>query len=95
MATYSKIALSGSTNGRQILVAATATPGTTLHTAVSGTTDYDEVWLYATNNHTASVNLTIEWGGTTSPDDLIQQSIPSKTGIYLLIPGLVLQNSLL
>lgn len=93
MASFTKLKLSGSTDGKQIKVAATATPGTTIHTAVSGTSDYDEIWLYVTNNHTAAVALTIEFGGTTSPDDLIQQSIPAKTGLYLLVPGLVLQNS--
>ena len=92
MASFTKLKLSGSTDGKQIKVAATATPGTTIHTAVSGTSDYDEIWLYVTNNHTAAVALTIEFGGTTSPDDLIQQSIPAKTGLYLLVPGLVLQN---
>lgn len=95
MSTFSKIALSGSTNGKQILVAATSTPGTTIHTAVAGATDFDEIWIYATNNHTTSVNLTLEWGGTTSPNDLIQMAIPSKTGLYLLVPGLVLQNGLI
>jgi hypothetical protein len=94
MATFTKEKLSGSTNGKQIKVAATSTPGTTIHTAVTGTTDWDEVWIYVTNNHTAAVDLTIEFGGTTSPDDLIQQSIPSKTGLYLIAPGLILQNSL-
>jgi hypothetical protein len=94
MATYTKIGHSGSTNGKQIKVAATSTPGTLIHTAQSGTSNFDEVWIYVTNNHTASVNLTIEWGGTTSTDDLIQQAIPAKTGLYLLVPGLVLQNSL-
>jgi len=42
----------------------------------------------------ATVNLTIEWGGTSSPDDLVQMAIPAKQGIYLVIPGWVLQNSL-
>jgi hypothetical protein len=32
MATFSKIVLSGSTDGRMIKVAATATAGTTIHT---------------------------------------------------------------
>ena len=41
MATFSKIPLSGSTNGKGILVAATATLGTTIHTAGSGTTNFD------------------------------------------------------
>ena len=36
MATYSKELLSGSTNGKGILVVETATAGTLLHTAVSG-----------------------------------------------------------
>ena len=89
---YSKLKLSGSTDGKQIKIAATATPGTTIHTAVTGTTNFDEVWIYVTNNHTAAVVLTIEWGGNASPDDLIQMSIPAKTGLYLIIPGLVLNN---
>ncbi len=93
MATYAKAKLSGSTNGRMIKVAATATAGTTIHTAVSGTTNYDEIWLYATNNHTSAVNLTIEFGGTTSPDDLIQISVPSKSGLYLVVPGFILNNA--
>lgn len=95
MATFTKNGLSGSTNGKQIKIAATATPGTLVHTSVSGIVDWDEIWIYATNNHTAAVVLTLQWGGTTSPDDLKQMSIPSKTGDYLLIPGHVLQNGLI
>jgi len=94
MADYSKLKLSGSTDGRQIKVAATSTPGTTIHTAVAGIVDMDEVWLYAMNMHTSAVVLSIEFGGVTSPDDIIQISIPSKTGLYLIIPGMPLRNSL-
>lgn len=94
MATYSKYRLSGSSNGRQIKVGATATPGTLIHTAVTGTIDMDEIWLYVTNNHTAALSLTIEFGGTSSPDDLIQMSIPAKTGLFLIVPGFLLNNSL-
>lgn len=93
-AEYSKRILSGSTNGKQIKVAETATPGTLIHTAVAGTDDYDEVWLYCSNNSTTATNLTLEWGGVSTPDDIIQMSIPAKTGLYLIIPGLVLQNGL-
>lgn len=92
MATYSKIKLSGSTDGRGIKVAATATAGTTIHTAVSGTTDYDEIWLYAQNSDTSNIKLTIEFGGTTSPDDTIEVTIPAESGLILVIPGLVLHN---
>lgn len=92
MANYSKLKLSGSTNGRPIKIAATATPGTVLHTAVTGIVDMDEVWLYATNNHSANLNLTIELGGVSSPDDLVQFTLPFKNGLYLIVPGFVFNN---
>lgn len=95
MAQFTKELLSGSTDGKQILVAATASPGTLIHTAVAGLIDKDEIWLYATNNHTAALALTVQWGGTSSPADHIQMSIPSKSGLYLLVPGLVLRNGMI
>lgn len=91
---YSKRFLSGSTNGRQILIAGIATPGTLVHTAVNSIVDMDELWIYATNNHIASLGLTLEFGGVVSPNDLIQMSIPSKTGLYLIVPGFILNNNL-
>jgi len=96
MATFTKQELSGSTDGRQIKVVATSSAGTTIHTAQAGTGDnnYDEIWLWATNTSAGAVKLTIEWGGTTSPDDLIEVTIPSEAGLTQIIPGLVLQNSL-
>lgn len=96
MATAKKRKLSGSTDGKAILVAATSTPGTTIHTAVSGTTagTFDEIWLYAYNGHTAAVVLTIEFGGATVPDQNIVVSIPSKAGLTLVVPGLLLQNGM-
>jgi hypothetical protein len=95
MATISKVLLSGSTNGKPVKVVATATTGTTIHTAVAGTSSLDEIWIYATNNHTAAVSLTLEWGTATAADGNIQLSIPSKSGLTLVIPGLLLQNELL
>ena len=94
MAQYSKFRLSGSSNGKQIKIAAVATPGTIIHQAVAGIIDMDEIWLYATNNHTAALALTIEFGGVASPDDLIQMSVPSKTGLFLIVPGFLLNNGL-
>jgi hypothetical protein len=94
MATYSKQQLSGSTGGKQIKISTTATPGTLIHAAVAGTSDWDEIWLYATNSSEANVSLTLEWGGTTAPDDLITVAVPSKHGLILIIPGLLLQNGL-
>ena len=91
---YSKVLLSGSTNGKPIKVVATATLGTTIHTAVSGTSSMDEIWLYAYNGHTADVVLTIEFGGATVPDQNFVVTIPVKAGRFLVVDGQPLQNSL-
>ena len=91
MAVFTKQLLSGSTNGRGIKIVQTATAGTTIHAAHA--TSKDEVWLWARNSHTAAVDLTIEFGGVTDPDDLIVQSIPADSGLYLVVPGLPLTGS--
>lgn len=64
--TYEARLLSGSSNGDPIAIAATATPGTTIHTAVSGTTSMDEVYAFFSNNSDDYVTVTIEWGSTTA-----------------------------
>ena len=93
MALYSKRKLSGSTDGKQIKVAAILTPGTLLHTAVAGTTDLDEIYLWAVNSDTTDRKLTIEFGGVAAPDDLIEVTIRAEDGYFLVVPGLVLQNA--
>ena len=90
MATFSKQLLSGSTGGRLIEVAATSTPGTTIHATGTSATIIDEIWLYAVNSSGTDDKLTIEFGGTTSPDDLIEFTVTAESGLYLIIPGLVL-----
>jgi len=96
MATVVKRKLSGSTDGKQIKVVATATAGTTIHTAVAGTTagTFDEIWLYAVNSSASDVKLTIEWGEATAPDGNIESTIAAESGLVLLIPGLILQNEM-
>jgi len=91
MATFSKQFLSGSTSGKQIKVTAVATPGTAIHTPDSA--GMDEVWLYATNHDTVAVDLTVEYGGVASPDDKITMSVPSKSGLTLVVPGLIISGS--
>lgn len=93
MATFSKIHLSGSTDGKLIKVAATATAGTTIHTGSTTATTYDELWLYAVNSDTTDRKLTIEFGGTSSPDDLIEQTITAESGLILVVPGLVIKGN--
>ena len=95
MATFTKTLLSGSTNGKAIKVVATATAGTTIHTAVSGTSSLDEIWLYAHNSSASTVKLTLEWGEATAPAGNIEINIGAEgTGLVLVAPGILLQNSL-
>lgn len=86
------IALSGLTNGRSLKIAATATAGTLVHTTHA--TSKDRVFLYAYNSHTAAVKLTVEFGGTTAPNDLIEATIPKQQGVFIHIPGYPLTGGL-
>lgn len=85
---FTKVALSGGTNGRNVKVAATATPGTLIHTAHA--TSLDEIYLWAQNSDPTDRKLTIEFGGTTAPDDLIEVTIPAEAGPIEVIPGWIL-----
>ena len=91
MATITKQFLSGSTNGRGIKVAASSTPGTTLHTADASAKD--EVNLWITNTDSVERKVTIEFGGTTAPDDNLTVNVPPGETVPV-IPGLVISNSL-
>jgi len=97
MATITKALLSGSTDGKQIKVAASSTPGTTIHTADASA--LDEIWLWADNDDVADILLTLEFGGTTDVDNTIKVTIPGKgslglDGLKLVLPGILLTNSL-
>lgn len=93
MATYTKLLLSGSTDGKLIkITGAASSDAVTIHTSINNTSDMDEVWLYANNNHTTDVNLTILWGGSTT-DDEITMSIPNGAGLYQIQPGNPLNNT--
>ena len=89
--TITRLPFSGSADGQGIKVAATASPGTTIHTAHATATD--EVWLWCVNSSASSVKLTVQFGGTTDPDDSIECSITGESGLFLIVPGLVLSNS--
>lgn len=85
----SEVLLSGSTGGRPIKVAATATPGTTVHATGASATIIDNVYLWAHNSDSSDRTLTIEFGGTTDPDDLIvkQITIPSRVAPMPVLSG--------
>lgn len=96
MPSLTKIPLSGSTHGRPIKVAATAIgAGTTIHTALATTVDGegDEIVLDAFNSDSVERTLTIGWGGTTDPDDLIEFALQPGERQHV-VPGLLLRNAL-
>jgi hypothetical protein len=94
VATFSKLKLSGSTNGRGIAITQTATLGNTIHATGTSSSVLDELWLYAANIHSSAVTVTVEFGGTTTTSDLIQVSVPaSPSGLVLLCPGLILSGT--
>lgn len=96
MATWTKLPLSGSTNGKRILVTQIASPGDTIHTtdATTGVDNYDEIWINAFNSDTANQSVTLQWGGTTAPNDSITLTLAPQAGLILVVAGDILQNSL-
>jgi hypothetical protein len=91
MSDISKQKFTNATLGRPILVGATASPGTAIHTVTTNSSQFDEVWLYAANNNTSNVALTVEFGSNSAADQ-INATIPYKTGLFLIIPGIPLQG---
>ena len=82
MATFSKVILSGSTDGKFIPVAGA---GTTIHTAHA--TNQDEVYIYVSNKTAADI-VAILSDGTNA----ISVTIPANE-TNLVIPGTVFTNS--
>jgi hypothetical protein len=95
MATFSKVLLSGGSQGKAIKIAATTSgsAGTTVHTTGTSATVMDEVWLYAYNSSSSTIALTIQWGGVTAVDNEIKILIPFTSGLTLVVPGLILTGT--
>jgi hypothetical protein len=92
MADISKQKFTNATLGRPVLVTTNASPGTAIHTVTTNSSQFDEVWLYAANNGTTNVALTVEFGSNSSADQ-INAAIPFKSGLYLIVPGIPLQGN--
>jgi len=92
-ATFTKKILSGSTDGKAILVVQTATAGTTIHTGSATATTLDEIWIYAVNTSASAVKLTLEWGEATAPNGNIELSVPAESGLYLITAGLLIKGN--
>lgn len=92
MATFTKVLLSGSSQGKAIKISATTSGsnGTTIHATGTSSSIIDELWLYAYNSSSSAVVLTIQWGGITAVDNEYKLTIPATSGLTLVVPGLVL-----
>ena len=94
---FIKATLSASINGRPIKINATATAGTTIHTATSSATldSIDEVYLWAGNSSTSAANLTIQLGTFISQSgSCIYYRVPALfTGPIPVLPGVPLHSS--
>ncbi len=85
MSQFSKEFLSGGTgDGRPIAVAAVASPGTVVHTAVAGGVDKDLLEIQAVNIDAVPHTLTIELGGTSTSDTVVVQLAP-LTGSVVVV----------
>ena len=90
--TFTKNLLSASTDGLAIKIAATATPGTLVHTGPTTVANYDEVYLELVNTSASIVTVTIEFGNATAPDSQRIYDIPGKTSIWA-VQGLLLKGN--
>ena len=93
--TSQRLLLSGSTDGRPIPVVATATAGPLIHTSVTGTTDFDALYLWVSNVTASAATLTLEWGGVTNPGDHLTKgySIAANSAPIQVAVGLIVNNA--
>lgn len=79
-----------SSGGVPTKIAATTSTGTEVHRTGTSASVIDEITLYATNIHTAAVQITVEWGvasgggGSPADENKIIQTIPLKSGDTLV-----------
>jgi hypothetical protein len=93
MATYVKTLLSSSSVGAPTTVVATASTGTTIHATGTSSSIIDEVWLYANNTSTSPVLLTVQFGGTASPQNAKPITLAPQSGDVLIVAGLPLTGT--
>jgi hypothetical protein len=84
MLTINKAKPSGIADGNPgLLITATDSAGAqTVHVAVSGTSDWDEVYLFAANNSADDIDLSLVVGGIT-----LTTTLTGKGGPVCLLPA--------
>lgn len=93
MTTYTKVFLSGGTaDGLPFAIAATATPGTLIHTADA--TAKDEIYLWLVCVGASDAVVTVEWGGVAAANQVVNAMlIPAHSYPIPVAMGLPLSNS--
>ena len=100
--TFQKVLLTGCNFGQPIQITGSksgSVHSNIIHTAIAGTTNMDEIWLYANNTHNANIVLTLSWGASGSVDSggdgakgQLVTDLSASAGLYLVAPGLLLNN---
>ena len=96
MSNYIKVPLSARAGGKPIQITGTSLAGATLiHTAITGTSFWDEIWLWVVNVQATAENVTIAWGYDNTDQTLACKtvSVPANSTPILVCPGFVLQNA--
>jgi hypothetical protein len=88
---YAGIIFSSSTNGQPVVIDATSSPGTLIHTFATATSAIEDVFVDATNTATTDRILTIEFGATGEARE-IKATIPALTSPYRMISGARIQG---
>ena len=89
MGTFSKEFMSTGGGGEQFLITETAfADAETVHTVPASVKDIVEIW--ASNQDSLAVDLSLLWGGSSATENLITVNIPPGEGLTCIIPGLTL-----
>jgi len=96
MSDYIKIPLSGRAGGKPIQVTATSlATAQTIHTAIAGTSAWDEIWLWVTNVQSTAASISISFGYDNTDATLAMKTveIPPCSEPIIILAGVMLQNA--
>jgi len=94
MTTVTKMPLSeGPANGSGLFIVPAGSPGALVHIAVTGTSSFDEVWLYSSHDSLVSGFMVVQFGSLLSTS-AIDHIVGPLDGLDLLVPGLIINNGL-
>lgn len=83
--------LSYSTGGQPIVINAISSPGTFIHSGVAGTSQKDEIFLYANNTGTGLYNIALQIGDSGAANTVFAP-VASQDGFTLICPGLPINS---